>query len=311
MNGLRFFIRKHAVWAGLLLMFLLTWPIDLASAGVLPFEVPFGVSILVGYGFVFAALGLTTLMHGRIGVVALLKRFLIWRVSLRCYLIALLLLPAVDVLAILLMALVLGRSLSFEYVVAHHIFGPAANLAVLILPYFLFDAFTNGEEIGWRGFLLPRIQGRYKGLTASLILGLIWSAWHLPKFVSHWDPTVFFWFTVDTTAKAILYTWLYNATGGSLLLTTIFHASGNTAGVLLPIPNILSGSEPVEYAIIALLFAAIAMAAVSINGPNLISGEGKRISFWKSRRAVAGLSMSRASLLAEPGDHDDLIGFGL
>jgi len=93
---------------------------------------------------------------------------------------------------------------------------------------------TNGEEIGWRGYVLPRLQAKHTALAASLILGVIWGFWHLPKFLSHWNTVSFAWFMVHTLAGSVLYTWMYNGTKGSLLLVTLFHASANTAGMFVP-----------------------------------------------------------------------------
>ncbi len=97
--------------------------------------------------------------------------------------------------------------------------------------------------MGWRGYVLPRLQAKYSALTASLILGVIWGLWHLPKFVTHWDTITFLWFMVDALVKSILLTWMYNGTRGSLLLVTLFHASFNTAGMMLPMSNNLTDAN--------------------------------------------------------------------
>ncbi len=237
------FLKRHSLASGFLLMFLLTWPIDLANSKVLPIQFPFAVSILVGYGIFIAALIMTGLTLGRKDVLALLKRFLIWRVGWQWYLVALLLLPCLYGLAVGINSLLTQTPPDFHTVFAYKIFGASASLPVLILPYFLFDALTNGEEMGWRGYALPRLQSNYSALTASLILAVVWWLWHLPKFLAPGNTSSFPLFLVEMLPKAILYTWLYNHTRGSLLLVTLLHASGNTAGMFLPVANTQSGSN--------------------------------------------------------------------
>lgn len=243
MQPLTKFLQSHSLFSGILLMFFLTWPIDLANSGVLPFQVPFVVAILVGWGFVVASLLMTGLTLGKAEVVALLKRFLIWRVHWQWYLVACLLYPVILGAAVLLNVAFSGRSIDFSTVIAYRIFGPTVNLRSFILPFLIFDALTNGEEIGWRGYVLPRFQARYNALVASLLVGAIWGLWHLPKFLAPGNTGAFGWFLLKIMADAVLYTWLYNNTQGSLLLVTLFHATGNTAGVFLPVANTLSGTN--------------------------------------------------------------------
>jgi len=252
-------------------MFLLTWPIDLSNAGVLPFQVPFAVYIFLGWGFIVAALIMTALTHGIGGVRALLKRYLIWRVDWKWYLAAFLLIPALNYVAILLNSAFAKTPIDFSDVLAYEIFGPSANLVLLIIPFFLFDAIANGEEMGWRGYVLPRLQVKYSALTASLILAVIWAFWHVPKFVTHWNTITFLWFTIDVIAKAILMTWMFNSTKGSLLLVTLFHASFNTAGLLLPIANNLTDTNMNMRAMISTLEIIVAVIVVIYAGAERLS----------------------------------------
>ena len=83
------------------------------------------------------------------------------------------------------------------------------------------------EEAGWRGFALPVLQGRLSAITSSLILGLAWGAWHLPLIVSYSDPVLGYFLLI--VANTILITWVFNNTGGSLLLAMLFHASLNVS----------------------------------------------------------------------------------
>ena len=265
------FLRRHSMILGLLLMFVLTWPIDLSNAGVLPFRVPFAVYIFLGWGFIFAALIMTGLTLGKEGVINLLRRYLLWRVNGKWYLVAFFLIPALNYLAVLLNAVFTQTPIDYSSALAYDIFGPSANLLLLIVPFFLFDAIANGEEMGWRGYVLPRLQAKHSALIASLILAILWAFWHVPKFVTHWNTITFFWFIVDEIAKAILMTWMYNNTRGSLLLVTLFHASFNTAGLLLPIANNLTDTNMNMRAFISLLELIAAVIVVIYAGPDQLS----------------------------------------
>ncbi len=271
MTGARGFLKRHALGGGLVLMFLLTWPIDLANSGLLPVRLPFAVPILVGYGFVVASLLVTWLSDGPGAVVALLRRFLIWRVRPKWYLIAFLLFPVIVLAAVGVNAALTQRPVAFSTVMAHTLFGASANLPLFVVPFLLFDAVTNGEEIGWRGYVLPRLQAKYSALGASLILGVIWGFWHLPKFLASGNASLFSWFMVKVMADAVLYTWLYNNTQGSLLLVTIFHAAGNTAGVFLPVANTVTASNLNTLVLQVVLETLVAIAVVVIEGPPHLS----------------------------------------
>ncbi len=102
-------------------------------------------------------------------------------------------------------------------------FQPAALLAFPII--FL----TNlGEEIGWRGFALPRLLPRFNAVTASVILGIIWGAFHVPLY---WGRPVFVVLNFGLTIPfSVVLTWLFLRTGGSVLLSTVLHAVFNTWG---------------------------------------------------------------------------------
>jgi membrane protease YdiL (CAAX protease family) len=265
------FLKRHSLVIGIMLMFLLTWPIDLANSGVLPFRVPEAAAIFVGYGFVFASLIMTGLTLGKAAVIALLKRFLMWRQGWKWYLVAFLLIPGIDFIGISLNASLSQQPIDFSTVLAYRIFGPSANLTLLIAPFFLFDAIANGEEIGWRGYVLPRLQVKYTALVSTLILAVIWALWHLPKFLSHWNGIYFAWWMGDVMAKAVLLTWMYNNTKGSLLLVTLFHASFNTAGVLLPIANTVTDNNMSALVAVVLLEVIAAIIVTVFAGPSRLS----------------------------------------
>jgi membrane protease YdiL (CAAX protease family) len=214
---------------------------------------------------------MTGLTLGRDGLIALLKRFLIWRVGWKWYLAAFLPAPSLIVLAVYIHAALTGTMPDFSTVMAREIFGESANLWLFVLPFFLVDFITNGEEIGWRGYVLPRLQAKYNALISTLIVGVIWGLWHLPKFLSHWSIASFGWFMLHTLAFSIILTWLYNSTRGSLLMVAIMHASANTVGVFMPMANTVSSENMGVYMIFVLLEVVTAIMIVIVTGAERLS----------------------------------------
>lgn len=264
-------LQRHSLVIGIALMFLLSWPVMLAGSGVLPFRVPAAVALIAGWGVSIAALIMTGLTLGRVGVSGLLKRFLIWRVDWKWYLVAFMLYPAVFLLAVLANSALTGRPADFGTVIARGMFGPAASLPVFILPFFVIDVITNGEELGWRGYVLVRLQGKYSALVSSLFVGVVWAAWHIPTFLAPGNTSPFGLFAVKILADAILYTWLYNNTRGSLLIVTIFHSAGNTAGVFLPVATTVAGTNSGTLAIQVFLEILVVIGIIIAQGPRRLS----------------------------------------
>jgi len=259
------FFKRHSLVVGIVLMFLYTWTLDLSHSGVLPFKVPFVVGLTVGWGFIFVSLFMTWLTLGKEAMKTLFKRFFLWRVDWKWYLVAILLMPTLRFAAIPLTTWLTGVPADYSHPMIRDIVPLDWPLLVMVIPWILFEVFTNGEEMGWRGYVLPRLQAKYNALVSSLIVGVIWSVWHLPKFfgTGSSEGRSFFWFTVYTVSVAVLYTWLYNNTRGSLLLVTIFHASGNTFGIFLPAKfavasGILSNLETVFFVIAAIVITIFA-----------------------------------------------------
>lgn len=103
---------------------------------------------------------------------------------------------------------------------------PPLLLAILAL-------LVIGEEVGWRGFALPRLQMRFGDLGASLILGVLWAAWHLANTRIpglEYYGSGFLAFLLYVIAMTVLFTWIANHTRGSVLLAWLFHAAINVTG---------------------------------------------------------------------------------
>jgi len=118
----------------------------------------------------------------------------------------------------------------------------AARIGLLggVTLQFSYNFLLNGlsEEVGWRGFALPRLQARHSPLTASVIVWAFWSVWHAPAYLGGFAPqslentVVEFVLILPVT---VLFTWFYNRTGGSLLAVALLHPAMNTATHFLPI----------------------------------------------------------------------------
>jgi membrane protease YdiL (CAAX protease family) len=173
-----------------------------------------------------AALIVTSVTDGRAGVLRLLKRCVQWRVGLQWYIVA------------------LGINMLIWLLAYTALIGPQMLIAAgthwsLLLSTFLpLVAFgiiipSIAEEPGWRGFALPRLQERHGPLMASLILGTLHGLWHLPVlFTVHFGPLPLaniVPFMLTAACATFIYTWVYNYTGGSIMLAILLHAASNAA----------------------------------------------------------------------------------
>jgi membrane protease YdiL (CAAX protease family) len=162
-------------------------------------------------------------------------------VGIRWYAVALFL-PAAQAFTALGLHLLFGGDLHRPSSVPTLEVGPPdASLflkALLLALMFTLGFDGLGEELGWRGFALPRLLSRYSALTSSLLLGAIWALWHLPYGLTAGSATAhrpFYEHLSPILASSVLFTWLFNNTRGSILLAVLFHAAGNVTANLLPV----------------------------------------------------------------------------
>jgi membrane protease YdiL (CAAX protease family) len=201
----------------------------------------------------------------------LFKRLFLWRVNWKWWLVALFLSPALQFAAVLLTPLLTGIPTDYSHQMLRDAVPLDTPLLALVIPWFLFEILTNGEEMGWRGHVLPRLQVKYNAVVSSLILGVIWSARHLPKFVgTGWNTNrSLTWFTLFCLSAAVLYTWLYNNSRGSLLLVVLFHATQNTTAMFLPVQLAVPGGITQNMETVLYVVAAITVTWVA--GPARLS----------------------------------------
>ena len=215
-----------------LLTFAMTWTIWLASARLASpgdwglFNLGGPVFLLGVFAPAFVALGLTWYDEGRAGVAQLLARIGRWQVDARWYLIAAGYMASVKLAAALFHRLATGAWPPF-----------GATPLLLMAGAILVSTWVQaGEELGWRGYALPRL-GKYLGLGGgSIVLGILWALWHLPLFFmpgSGSDGHSFPIYLLHVTSLSVVMAWLYWRTDGSLLLVMLMHASvNNTIGIV-------------------------------------------------------------------------------
>jgi CAAX protease family protein len=171
-NGLSQFLRRHPLVCYFLLTFGLTWAFELPA--LLLWHVNYYGPWMAPafFGPILSALLMTVVLEGKPGVGRLLLGYVRWRISLRWYLFVLL----------GILALVLLSALTVPGAVATFRAPAPLFLLTFLLFYLVLLAFSGplGEEAGWRGFALPRLQQRYGPLAGTLLLGSLWGLWHLP-----------------------------------------------------------------------------------------------------------------------------------
>jgi hypothetical protein len=173
------------------------------------------------------ALGLTARRGDRGSVTTLLDGVVRGDVDARWYALAIAYLPAVKLAAALVHRVALGAWPPFGDM-PWYLFAGAIAISTPV---------QAGEEIGWRGYALPRLAARLGWGRASLLLGVVWAAWHLPLFyipgVDNYRQS-FTLFLIAVTALSVAMTWLYLRTQGSLLLVMLMHSTVNQTSLLLP-----------------------------------------------------------------------------
>ena len=183
------------------------------------------VLIILGtFGPFFSAVAIVARSSGFRGLGAFLGQAFRWRVGIWWY-IAALVAPAAIRIVVLYVHVLKGGAFPDLSDTARWLAIPSTFLLVLLI------GGPTGEEFGWRGFLLQRVQPVLGLLWASVGIGVVTALWHLPLF---WIPGTaqshlpFALFLVRTIALSIVSTWLYNGTRRSLLFVLLFHASLNT-----------------------------------------------------------------------------------
>lgn len=274
LTGVQRLFAAHPLTSYFILAFLGTWLLNvpmIVSAdglGLFQFRVPFPIFvalfILSTYtGPTLGAVLVTNALEGRAGVARFFRRYVQWRVGIVPFLLVFFLFPILTLAAI---ATQLGAAATWQALAAQPLsFFTTYLPAVLIFPALI----TWGEEPGWRGFALTRMQARYHPALAAVVVGLMHGIWHLPNFLmvggpnaaGPFNPARFAINTAVIIGVTLIFSWIFNLGRQSILIAVLAHASFNASsawlGGLMTIPE---SAGPVAYALLAAVALVIVIA---------------------------------------------------
>jgi uncharacterized protein len=209
MSGISALVKRHRLTTYFILSYALSWWAWILYA--------FGLSPnpIASFGPFLAAIVVLALTEGKAGLLGLFRRMVRWRIAPGWYAVALLL-PAVLAASATALNVLLGAQPPSAAQLGAWT-GIISTFAIVLLIPGIGGAW---EEPGWRGYALPRLQSRRSALVASLILAALIAGWHLPLMVAgqvHYSDIVLI------LAAVIVFNWVFNNTGGSVLIIMLMH----------------------------------------------------------------------------------------
>jgi membrane protease YdiL (CAAX protease family) len=265
-------VKHRPLVAYFALAYAITWAVGFSIAaslrGWIGVQIPATAHYLASYGPLLSAFIVTGMTARAAGIRELVGRMTRWRVGIHWILVAL-----GSPIALYLISAVILRVWSGAWPDWSR-FGSAEELPGLagIAGWALHTlTFGFGEETGWRGFALPRLQKGRSARSATLILWVFWAIWHVAMFTYKENMMAMGTFEVigwlvGMLSGAIVLTWLYNSTQGSILMVALWHGTYNAT---------VAATEPLIAAIVSafVIFGAVAIARVA--GPEDLSRSGK------------------------------------
>lgn len=212
---------------------------------------------------ILAATATAFISKGKEGIKSLYARFFVKKIPFIWYLLAIALPMVLSFLTTVMYGILTNQAVRIS-----EIFIPL-NFLSSILFLIVFAAL---EEVGWRGFALPRIREKHNAVSSALILGLIWGLWHLPKLISEGMTDVLSIITliIFGLLLSVFISWFYENTGGSIFFAILIHASVN-ASIYCISPDVM---EKIGFNTMSLIFIAIwslfAISVVIYSGQDLI-----------------------------------------
>jgi membrane protease YdiL (CAAX protease family) len=199
----------------------------------------------------------TGITKGKNGIKELLSRLIAWRVNPFWYVFVL-------IFNFLVMYL--------PYLICN-LFGGSFRLTVntrLLMPLYFLIAIVFwgplGEEIGWRGYVQPGLRQKLSLFPTGLIIGAVWGLWHLPLFFipgSSQYGSSFLSFLISDIALGVVFAWVYERTGGSLLISCLFHAAWNFTNALITVRS--ADADTANYLLISNIIYVVLLICIVID----------------------------------------------
>lgn len=209
------------------------------------------VTRMADFAFSIAGVIMIAITAGRVGLRELWQRLTRWRISWFWYMAGFLPLFLYGIAAAVAGAL--GSADFSRNTISTALFSLQAGFFVS-----LFLRGAMGEELGLRGFALPRLQGSMSPFRASLVIGFFWGAWHLPVLIGR-DVLSIVAFGLLSFGLSFLFTWLFNGSGGSLIPVLLFHAAQNwEEGFETFFPTLLGADWELVSTLLLLLLGVVA-----------------------------------------------------
>ncbi|MEX2729102.1 MAG: CPBP family intramembrane glutamic endopeptidase, partial [Candidatus Sigynarchaeum springense] len=195
----------------IVLAYAFTWffwiPDAMSKMGIIPASPLTNLGFIGAFGPLVSAIIVTSIYEGKEGIKNLFKKALDHRFKKRWWLPVFLLMPALVLVAFAIAVLTDGVVPPLE----------ALSQPAILVPAFFSVLLLSGpfeEEFGWRGYALPRLQARFNPRVSSVVLGIVWAAWHIPQFMvpgnGMFYKTPLFTFFPTVIAATFLFTWIYN-----------------------------------------------------------------------------------------------------
>jgi uncharacterized protein len=222
------FFARNALAIFLIFAFLFSWLVEFLLIAIrnrwLEISLPMGLHYLASFGPMLSAILVTWLADGHRGLAELWARITKWKANKNMVIFSLLSPFAFYLVGLLVNFIITSEWPDFS-LLGQVNYLPNLGLVAILL---WLATFGFGEEIGWRGFALPRLQKNHDALTSAFILGLIWITWHVPAFFynetyTEMSPFLLFGMSIGILLGSVMLTWLYNSTGGSIFFVAIWH----------------------------------------------------------------------------------------
>jgi membrane protease YdiL (CAAX protease family) len=262
MSRITALVKRHRLVTFFVLAYALSWwAWPLYALGVFPNPV-------ASFGPFLAAIVVLALTEGKAGIVGLFRRMVRWRVAPGWYAVALLLPAVLTAVATMLNVMLGAQAPSPAQLGAWP--GILSTFAIVLLIPGVGGA---GEEPGWRGYAVPRLQHGRSALVGSLILGVLIAGWHLPLIVV---GQVYYPDIALILAAVIVFNWVFNNAKGSVLIIMLMHAANNAVSGSFFSPMFTGADSVRESWLLALVWAVVAVVVIAVSGPTNLSRKHPR-----------------------------------